>query len=187
MAVPVRGYERYTIESDGTITNTHTGRVLKPIKAKNGYVHADLYDGKGGHKIFLVHRLVAEHFIPNPEQLPVVNHKDENPLNNNADNLEWCTNEYNSNFGTIRKRTREKMDPFYRSEAIKSQARINGSKRCKRVFQYAKDGKLLGMYMSGKEASRATSADHSHIIDCCNGKRQSAGGFVWKYEGSEDL
>lgn len=74
----------------------------------NGYKVVILYkDGKK--KTYLVHRLVAIAFIPNPNNLPIINHKDENKTNNNVNNLEWCTYEYNNTYGTARKRASEKM------------------------------------------------------------------------------
>lgn len=184
MAVPVKGFERYTIERDGTIVNTETGHVLKAIIGTNGYAHADLYDGQGSHKMMLVHRLVAEHFIPNPDNMPCVNHKDENRHNNDASNLEWCTYRYNINYGTAQARKRERMDAFYKSEKIKETARENGSKVSKPVVQMTKDGSFIRSYRSGKEAARETGTDHGHLLDCCAGKRKTAGGYVWKYERS---
>jgi len=184
MGIPIKGFERYTIERDGTITNTKTQKILKPIYANNGYVHADLHDGKGNHKIQLVHRLVAEHFIPNPDNLPCVNHKDEDPHNNEADNLEWCSYEYNANYGTAPERRRASMDPFYKSEKIKVQARVNGEKRGKPVIQLTKSGEMVRTYGSGKEAARETGANGSHILECCRGSRRSAGGYVWQFERS---
>lgn len=75
--------------------------ILKPSHANNGYCQVTLY-GNAAKKKFLVHRLVAEAFIPNPENLPQINHKDENPLNNKVSNLEWCTTEYNNAYGTAK-------------------------------------------------------------------------------------
>ena len=77
--------------------------ILKSTLANNGYCQVTLYkDTK--RKKYLVHRLVAEAFIPNPDGLPHINHKDENPENNKADNLEWCTPLYNNKYGTARYR-----------------------------------------------------------------------------------
>ena len=75
--------------------------ILKPTTSENGYCNVTLYDKTVRHK-FLVHRLVADAFIPNPDNLPQINHKDENPLNNAVDNLEWCTAEYNNAYGTAK-------------------------------------------------------------------------------------
>ena len=80
----------------GRVKNKH-GRILKP-EIRNGYYSVDLMKNGKRYK-FRVHRLVAEAFIPNPDNLPQVNHKDEDKLNNNiASNLEWCDNTYNSQY-----------------------------------------------------------------------------------------
>ena len=74
------------------------GRILSPMINKKGYPYVHLSkDGKSVSK--RIHRLVAEAFIPNPDNLPIVNHKDEDKTNNHVSNLEWCTNKYNSNYG----------------------------------------------------------------------------------------
>jgi hypothetical protein len=91
---------------EGRIRSVKTGKILKPGKDKCGYSHVTLCkDGKTSR--FQVHRLVATAFIPNPDNLPVVNHKDENPSNNCVDNLEWCTVKYNVNYGTCKQRMSE--------------------------------------------------------------------------------
>lgn len=76
------------------------GRMLKPTLGMDEYLDITLSDSEGAPKTFRVHRLVAATFIPNPDNLPFVNHKDECKTNNNADNLEWCTHDYNMNYGT---------------------------------------------------------------------------------------
>ena len=95
----VRSVDRLVKYSNGQI-HLHKGRILSPgLVHKLGYLQVALCNnGKIKHK--MVYRLVAEAFLPNPDNLPQVNHKDENPFNNCVDNLEWCTIEYNINYGT---------------------------------------------------------------------------------------
>ena len=95
----VRSVDRLVKYSNGQI-HLHKGRILSPgLVHKLGYLQVALCNnGKIKHK--MVYRLVAEAFIPNPDNLPQVNHKDENAFNNCVENLEWCTIEYNINYGT---------------------------------------------------------------------------------------
>lgn len=103
----IKGYENYSISDTGEVRNEKTGKTLRTyVKTKrstNGYEMVYLYNRKG-RRCFFVHRLVASAFIPNPKKLPQVNHKDENSLNNNVWNLEWCDAKYNLGYGTVRKR-----------------------------------------------------------------------------------
>jgi len=85
----------YWVSNLGRVKNKH-GRILKP-EIRNGYYSVDLMSNKKRYKC-RIHRLVAETFISNPENLPMVNHKDENRLNNRVENLEWCDNTYNSQY-----------------------------------------------------------------------------------------
>ena len=104
-AVP--GYEGlYEVSNMGNVRNVRKNTLLRLSKDCYGYIQVSLY--KNGRRTGLrVHRLVAEIFIPNSENLPMVNHKDEDKSNNRVDNLEWCTAKYNMNYGTIVER-REK-------------------------------------------------------------------------------
>ena len=109
--MPVLGFEGlYEVSSFGQVRNKN-GKVLKQmIKRTNGtcYKSVDLWkDGKYYKKY--IHRLLAEAFIPNPDGLPFVNHKDEDGTNNSIDNLEWCTREYNVNYGTAKERRAKKI------------------------------------------------------------------------------
>lgn len=191
MGIAVDGFPDYEIFEDGRVFSHKSNKFLKIIRHKNGYCFVELFNEHGS-KMKSVHRIVATAFIDNPENLPFINHKDECRWNNNVENLEWCTAKYNSNYGTCIQRRVANTDytkPFYRENAIK-----NGRKHSRPVVQLSLDGVLLHEYESGAEASRQTGIIHSHILECCAGKRyKTVGGYVWKYrekykqEGSDDL
>lgn len=146
-------------------------RILKPQKRKRGY-QAVVLSKSGEAKSFLVHRLVAEVFIPNPNNYPQVNHKDENPSNNKVTNLEWCTQRYNSNYGTLKYRI---------------SAKLKNGVLSKPVEQYCKDGRFLMEYPSAIEASRTLGLSVSGIVSCCNKdkKYSHCGGYQWKYKDDD--
>ena len=104
-AVP--GYEGlYEVSNKGNVRNVRRNTLLRLSKTNNGYIRISLC--KNGIKTGLtVHRLVAELFIPNPDNLPEVNHKDEDKTNNRVENLEWCDHKYNMNYGTRNIRAKE--------------------------------------------------------------------------------
>lgn len=105
----IKGYEGiYQVSSRGKVRSFHFGKNIKILRfsIRGGYANVILYKNKK-RKTFSVHRLVAEAFIDNPNDLPEVNHKDEDKLNNQVENLEWCTPKYNSNYGTRNKRIKE--------------------------------------------------------------------------------
>ena len=93
--------DRYSVSNFGRIKSSYANKekILKPFKDAGGYLKVDLRS-KGKRKTMSVHRLVALAFIPNPNNLPEINHKDKNKENNYVDNLEWCTAKYNCNYGT---------------------------------------------------------------------------------------
>lgn len=97
----IEGYEgKYQVSNLGQVKSMiGQEKVLHPKKHRNGHLQIGLHKDKK-RKTMYIHRLVAQAFIPNPDNLPCVNHKDENPSNNNVDNLEWCTQKYNCNYGT---------------------------------------------------------------------------------------
>ena len=128
MAIPVVGYENYLIYPDGKVFSTKSNKFLKPNITPQGYKSVELFNNNGSKRL-LIHRLVAQAFIPNPENLPQVNHKDENPSNNSMDNLEWCTAKYNMNYGNGAITRHQKID--YTAEVFKRIGRENGKAVCR--------------------------------------------------------
>lgn len=144
----------------------HTGRekMLKLSVNNKGYIIVKLWKNRK-FKSFRLHRLVAEAFIPNPNNLPFINHKSEIKTQNNVENLEWCDAKYNLNYGTRKERVAEKT--------------TNG-KCSKPVFQYDLNGNFIKEWPSTMEVERQLGI--SHISECCLGKRNTCGGFKWKYK-----
>lgn len=125
-----------------------------------------MYTGNGDKKEFRLHRLIAKTFIPNPENLPQVNHIDEDKTNNAVDNLEWCTSLQNNNHGT-------------RNEKIRPHAIAAGMKSAKAVQQYDKKGNLIKTWDSLRSVERELNIPHSNIIASIK-RDGSAGGYIWK-------
>ena len=169
----IPGYEGlYQVSNLGNIKNINRcfndkkGRkyivkeiICKPSIDTSGYRQIVLTKNKN-RKSHKVHRLVAMAFIPNPNSLPQINHKDENKQNNNVDNLEWCTQEYNCQYGTR---------PY--------RCAVHFNHKVKQYF----NGKEINEYSSLKEASKKTNIKYQGISKCCRNKQKTAGGYEWKY------
>ena len=149
----------YSVNELGQVQNNQTGKILKGTIQK-GYRLYTLYIQKKP-KAFGAHRLVALMFIPNLEQLPYVNHKDGNPLNNKVSNLEWCTPKYNT------------------QHAIKTGLKKNFNQIA--VIKYSKTGEKMQFYLSLSEAAEKNSCSVSKIIEVCKGRRKTTGGYQWRY------
>lgn len=138
-------------------------RLLKLHSVRLGYKHITLTKD-GVEKRYLFHRLVARHFIANPNNYPHVNHKDENPSNNRADNLEWCTRLYNVRYGTAIERKKEKLKKYK-----------------KPVEQYNKDGVFIKRWESATDAAKELGL-HSHCICMAlKGKNKTYKNYIWRY------
>lgn len=174
----VKGYEgRYKVSELGVIISiphlTSTNGVIKfwkfnkmsPLKNINGYYCVKLSDCNRRQRL-LIHRIVAEAFIANPNGYPCVNHKDENKSNNCVNNLEWCTVEYNNNYG---------------SKNSRSATKNKNGKMSKPVIQLDKEGHTIKEYPTIQEAKRQ-GFDTSYISKCCLGKAHSHKGYIWKYK-----
>lgn len=142
----------------GTISKSFPSRIKAQTNNRNlGYFSISIDRGKGSKTLF-VHRLVAKAFIPNPDNLPYVNHKDRNPSNNRVENLEWCTPYYNNHYDGACERSR-------RHEAVR---------------QYDLNGKFIKEYPSQKVAAERTGAHSDAICACCHHRCLSSGGFQWR-------
>lgn len=150
---------KYLVSNKGNVKNILRNFLLKQETTKLNYKRVCLYRN-GSCKKFFVHRLVANAFIPNPHSLPYVNHIDENPSNNNVDNLEWCTQKYNINYGT---------------------RNLKVSNHARHVKQYSLDGVFLAEYQSIMVVEKLFGFDPSNIYKCCKNNTESAYNFIWKY------
>lgn len=165
----ISGYEGiYQISNFGrvkSLIDTHgnirkTEKILKEINTRHGYKTYSLYKNKKSKRI-LTHRLVADAFIPNPNNYVEVNHKDENKANNSVDNLEWCTRKYNCNYGTAAERTAEKTSMP--------------------VYQYDKNFNLIKKWNRTSECEKH-GYKHQGIQASCKGRRMTHKGFIWSYK-----
>lgn len=145
-----RPFNNYEVSSLGRARNPRTGRILKPFYSGRGYLMVSFCINNTVKK-FYIHRLVAQTFIPNPENKPQVNHKDKNKENNRMENLEWCDGFYNQTYS-----------------------------RGKTVYQYTPDGELVRVWPSTAECGRNGFA-YPHVCNCCNGKKKQYKGFLWSY------
>lgn len=160
----VTEYSNYEVNQFGEIRNKKRKQILKPLVNPNGYCYV-CFNIFGKRKRFAIHRIVANAFIPNPDELKEVNHKDYNKKNNCVQNLEWVSSSQN------------KKHAYLKEE--------NHVSRGKKVNQYSLDGEFLQSYNSLQEAAAAVGGNFSAISNCCNGKTKSSKGFIWKFsEGS---
>lgn len=167
----IPGFEgKYAVTSCGKVWSYKYKKFLKP-KTVRGYHMVDLFkNGEGKKSPIYVHRLVAITYIPNPDNLPCVNHKDESRTNNCVGNLEWCSYQYNNTYGT-------RMEKVKASGATKNLWKY-GVEAIKQAVLCVETGVV---YESEMEAARQLGISHSHIGCCCNGKRKTTGGYHWQF------
>lgn len=163
-----RDYSNYIIYSDGRIYSKRNKKFLTMKISHDGYGRTQLYKDKK-YKNYNFHRVVAEVFIPNPDNKPFVNHINGNKLDNRVENLEWCTQSEN-----IKHAWKNGLSKPRRNEA---------DKRSKRIDQLTLDGEYIRTFPSTMEIERQLGIPHSNISVVCKGKGPlyTAGGYKWRY------
>lgn len=155
----VKNYDKYEVNTNGKIRNKRTKKILKPETCKKwGYLRVRLYINENTAKHELVHRVVANTFLDNPNNLPEVNHKDQDKTNNCVNNLEWCTSQYNSRHS-----------------------------KGKPVIMYSPDKEIERNFNCIREASKEMNIDNTSITRCCKGKQKHAGGYIWEYAEKKEV
>lgn len=177
--IPLDNYPGYSVTRTGIVRSDARVIVMKngikktlperikSVRKHNGYLIVDLFH-ENIQRTIGVHQLVAQVFIPNPNNLPMINHKDENPANNCADNLEWCTCKHNINYGS-------------RCEKYQESRRNHG----KPIVKIAKSGVPVKEFRNLAEATDSIErSNRQHIWRALNNVCPTAYGFIWKYKAS---
>lgn len=177
--VPIIGFDGYGISIHGEVFSYKNNKKLKPQKMTNGYLKVFLRkDGETVQK--LVHRLVADTFIPNENNLPCVDHIDGTRINNNVNNLRWCTKQQNLTYPIATKRRKiAQSDEFCKLKVRFGKQRNNAVNQDNPVIAVNLNGEYFGSWNSIREAGRNTGIDYSSIAKCCCGKYKTAGGLKW--------
>ena len=158
----IKNYPGYIVTSNGEIYSLKHKKPRRLITQKNwgGYERVGLC-ANGKQRYFLVHRIVAETFLKNPDGKPFINHKDENKSNNDVSNLEWCTTAENNQYGT-------------------RLARISASNK-KKIKQIDCSGNVVRIWDSQTDAANALNLEIKNINACLKNRRKHCGGYEWRF------
>ena len=174
----IRSMDREVTKSNGS-KEFYKGKVLKPFVGTNGYLYITIAEEPGKFRPRRLHRVIAETFIPNPLNLPQINHINEDKTDNRVCNLEWCTAEYNTFYG-------HRIEKFAKSNR-------NNPALSKGVNQYDLEGNYLRNFPSAAEASRYLGRDcvaACRIGQCCRHlfkTGNSAYGYLWEFSSEDNI
>lgn len=154
--------------------NSGNEKIITPKYTKQGYVFVALWKN-GKYKNYYVHRLVGQAFLENPFGFPEINHRDENPSNNNINNLEWCSSSYNTRYS--RKKHPERYVTTYKGKRTSRQTKYSLFE----VNQKDKNGNIIKTWNNISEIVRELGYNNSSITGCCLGKRNFAYGYKWEF------
>ena len=167
----IPGYEGlYQASTLGRIKSLITNKILKDTQIKSGYKIISLSKNKR-EKLWRVHKLIALTFIPNPNNYPVINHKNGIKNDNRADNLEWCTYSYNSKHAYDKKL---RIPPWLNKKGKNHNC-------SKKIEQYDLQGNFIRVWDSIADASREFNVSDGNIIKCCKKVNKTVRGYIWKY------
>ena len=159
----IEGYEGlYQVSNLGRVKSLWFGKekILKGGKDSSGYIFVVL-SKEGKIKYFQIHRLVASAFLDNSNNLPCINHINEDKTNNRVENLEWCTYQYNNNYGTHNER-------MAKTKSIP-------------ILQFSKEDNFIRKWESATQVERELNFNEGNINKCCKGKQKSAYDYKWHY------
>ena len=159
----MKEHKNYEVSNCGKVKNKKTGRILKTTKNNKGYERFIVYINKKP-SIFYMHRVVANNFIDNPNNYEQINHKNEDKLDNRVENLEWCNNKYNANYGTRNKRIIEKKRHTFKT-----------------IIQKDKNDNIVKIWKDICEIQEQTNYDKHNIYKSCEKKYKYAYGYKWEY------
>lgn len=184
----IKDYEGlYQISNTGKVKSLYrdTEKILigDVIRSGKGYLSVGLTKNKKV-KSFLTHRLVAQAFIPNPENKPEVNHIDGNTLNNNVSNLEWCTHRENINHAWKTGLNENQREKLRKMNPLKARKYEFAERRKKPVIQMDLNNNVIREFKSAQDATKYYGMEnlYKHISACCVGKRKTAYGYKWKFK-----